>query len=194
MTEGSGTPLECPGCGYTTRAWDHDGHASICPECNTEALLPEADAAQLTRNRLEASGAFTDALNAEKATDAIFAPEGSTDSDRVTLIDGVPVIESSPTPIMDRLETVPMYEMGSKEPVDFIDMDVSSVSLTGGSDAVRTFGGDTESFEVVDEFEGSYSFSLDAEENEDVLDALRTAAAEVKRNAPDDYRSPDERR
>lgn len=148
MTEGSGTELKCPGCGYSTIVWNHDGHASICPECGTEAILPAPEADELTANRMRESRTFPALLEADGPTDPVIAaPEGATDFDGVTAIDGVPVIETpglmdiydesvadqltaTAGPVFDQLETIemkmpsgaediePIYERGHEEPVD----------------------------------------------------------------------------
>lgn len=76
MAEGSGDLLKCPGCGYSTRVWDDDGHAEICPECGEDGLFPVETAQRIQYNRVPDSefdalvfGDFEAARNAETGID-----------------------------------------------------------------------------------------------------------------------------
>lgn len=113
MAEGSSTQLECPGCEYRTIVWEFDGHATVCPECGLEALVPEDDAKTLRANRLRENGVFRHVRAADDATDFIPMPEGSSDPSTVTMIDGEPLVEIPEQPalrgresLLDRVDTV----------------------------------------------------------------------------------------
>ena len=175
MTEGSGTELKCARCNYSTLVWDHDGHASVCPECSLDALLPAPEADELMANRLHADGTFRRAVTADSATDAILAPAGATDPDHITHIDGQPVVE---TPSLADLYDEQVVETVTAPTAPLFDQ-LETIEMIPGNDH------DPTATAVTPDYEGSLSVNIDAETDGDLIDALRTATEEARRNAVD---------